>query len=102
MRLAVFSIDRVCINQDNPKEQEHQVQLMAKIYSKAHCVIVCLGQKAVDTESALEYIRLAASEESIERSKKEINPAIFNLLHQPWFQCICVRERMLNTITRRY
>jgi len=43
---------------------------MAKIYSKAHYVIVWLGGRAVDTEGALEDIRLAANEESAEHSKK--------------------------------
>jgi hypothetical protein len=46
---------------------------MAKIYSKAYRVIVWLGRGAVDIEGALEDIRLAANEESMERSKKEMN-----------------------------
>ena len=93
----ILWVDAVCINQSNLEEQEHQVQLMAKIYSKAHRVIVWLGPEAVDTEGALEGIRLAASEESMERSKRKINQqAILNLLHRPWFQRIWVREKTSN------
>jgi hypothetical protein len=67
---------------------------MAKIYSKAHRVIVWLGKEAVDTKGALEDISLAANEELTERSKKKVNKqAILNLLQRPWFQRIWVREQ---------
>jgi hypothetical protein len=66
---------------------------MAKIYSNAYCVIVWLGEKAEDTEEALEDIRLVANKELMERLKKEPNQqAILNLLQRPWFQRIWVRE----------
>jgi len=87
-------VDAVCINQKNKKERGQQVQLMAKIYGKAHRVIVWLGKEEVHIEGALEAIRLAASEESPEHSKKKINKqAILKLLHQPWFQRIWVRDQ---------
>jgi hypothetical protein len=93
----IIWVDAVCINQENLEEREQQVQLMAKIYSKAHRVIVWLGGETVDTKGALEDIRLVANEELTERSKKEINQqAILNLLQQPWFQRIWVREQALN------
>ncbi|KAF4618364.1 hypothetical protein G7Y89_g14937 [Cudoniella acicularis] len=69
----IIWVDAVCIDQTSLKERKHQVQLMAKIYSNAHRVIVWLGKEAVDTEGALEDIRLAANEESTERLKKERN-----------------------------
>jgi hypothetical protein len=93
----IIWVDAVCIDQTNPKERKHQVQLMAKIYSKAHRVIVWLGKEAVDTEGALENIRFAANGESTEHLKKEMNQqAILNLLQRPWFQRIWVREQTLN------
>jgi hypothetical protein len=65
---------------------------MAKIYSKAHRVIVWLGKETVDTEGALGDICLAANEDT-ERSKKEINQqVILNLLRRPWFRRVWVRE----------
>jgi len=92
----ILWVDAICINQKNPEEQSQQVQLMAKIYSKATRVLVWLGETAGDTEGALEGIQLAANEDSIERSKKEINQqAILNLLQGPWFQRIWVREQTL-------
>jgi hypothetical protein len=98
----IIWVDAVCINQRNLEERIQQVQIMAKIYSKAHRVIVWLGKEAVDTKGALENIGLAANEELTERSKKEINKqAILNLLQRPWFQRIWVRSRRLTIIARR-
>jgi hypothetical protein len=75
---------------------------MAKIYSNAHRVIVWLGEQAVEIKGALEDIQLAANEELTERSKKEIKQqAILNLLQNPWFQRIWVRNKFLATVTRR-
>jgi hypothetical protein len=89
----ILWVDAICIDQTNPVEQGQQVQLMAKIYSNAYCVIVWLGDKAEDTEGALEDILLVAHKEPMERLKKESNQqAILNLLQRPWFQRIWVRE----------
>jgi hypothetical protein len=89
----ILWIDAICINQKNPEEQGQQVQLMAMIYSKAHRVLVWLGETADNIEGALEDIQRAANEESTERSNKKINQeAISNLLQRPWFQRIWVRE----------
>jgi hypothetical protein len=35
--------DAICINQDNPRERNHQIKLMTRIYSKAKRVLVWLG-----------------------------------------------------------
>jgi hypothetical protein len=93
----IIWVDAICINQNDTKEKDHQVKLMAKIYSNAHRVIVWLGEEAVDTKGGLEDISLAANEELPERLKKEINnQAILNLLQRPWFQRIWVRRQTLN------
>jgi hypothetical protein len=93
----IIWVDAICINQVDLKEQGLQVQLMAKIYSKATRVIVWLGEMEPDSDQALEDIRLAANAESMERSKKEINQqVILNLLQRPWFQRIWVREQTPN------
>jgi hypothetical protein len=89
----IIWVDAICINQKNPEEQGQQVQLMAMIYSKAHRVIVWLGETADGVEGALEDIQHAANEESTECSNKKMNQkAIVNLLQRPWFRRIWVRE----------
>ncbi|KAK7740665.1 hypothetical protein SLS53_005133, partial [Cytospora paraplurivora] len=35
--------DAICINQNNPKEKNHQVAMMSRIYSQASKVLICLG-----------------------------------------------------------
>jgi hypothetical protein len=93
----IIWVDAICINQRKPEERKQQVQLMAQIYSKAHRVIVWLGEEGTDTKEALEDIRLAADGEISERLKKEMNQqTILNLLQRPWFQRIWVREQTLN------
>jgi hypothetical protein len=90
----IIWVDAVCVDQKNPKEQGQQVELMAKIYSCAHCVVVWLGKETKYTDRALEDIRLAANEELTERSKKEINQqAILSLLQRSWFQRIWVSNK---------
>jgi len=49
-------VDALCINQLDIEERNHQVQLMAHIYSGATRVVVWLGDIDSDTGSALEMI----------------------------------------------
>jgi hypothetical protein len=89
----VMWVDAICINQKNSEEQGQQVQLMARIYSNAHRVIVWLGEEVVEIKGALEDIRFAAYQELTDSWKKEVNyQAIINLLQRPWFQRIWVRD----------
>ncbi|OCK85347.1 HET-domain-containing protein [Lepidopterella palustris CBS 459.81] len=91
----IIWIDAICINQVDLKELSLQVQLMAKIYSKANRVIIWLREMEPDSEQVFEDIRLSANEESTEHSKKEINQqAILNLLQRPWFQRIWVLQEV--------
>jgi hypothetical protein len=52
----VIWIDAICINQDDLKEREEQIQYMARIYGVAKSVIVWLGETADGSDSALEAI----------------------------------------------
>ncbi|KAH6725008.1 heterokaryon incompatibility protein-domain-containing protein, partial [Leptodontidium sp. MPI-SDFR-AT-0119] len=93
--VRIIWVDAICINQGNVVEQGQQVQIMAKIYSNAHRVIVWLGDETEEIKGALEDIRLAADEESTEHSKKETNKqAILKLLEQQWFQRIWVLQEV--------
>ena len=66
-------IDAICIDQENLEKRGRQVQLMAKIYSNALCVIVWLGEDVKGTNEALKDIRRAANKELIKSSRKEIS-----------------------------
>ena len=87
-------VDAICIDQANQKEKERQIQSMAKIYAQANRVIVWLGEKADDSDQALEVIRVAADDEPTYSSNNEMSQkAIFKLLERPWFRRIWVRSR---------
>jgi Heterokaryon incompatibility protein (HET) len=89
----ILWIDAICINQENLKEQSQQVQLMAKIYSKATRVLVWLGETADNSDTALERIRIAAENGSPDSlNDKTIQQAILALLQRPWFRRVWVSE----------
>jgi hypothetical protein len=105
-------IDAICINQRDPEERGQQVQSMAKIYTKASCVIVWLGGATPDSGQALEEIRIAAEQRTKPLptkplpkkplpTKPSINEsAILRLLERPWFQRIWVRKQAFTNMDR--
>jgi hypothetical protein len=84
----IIWVDAICINQADNEEKGHQIQSMAKIYSKATRVIVWLGEAADNSDQALEGIRVAA-EESTNLSSNSLK-AVLALLHRSWFERIWV------------
>jgi hypothetical protein len=94
----IIWVDAVCIDQHNTKERTQQVQLMAKIYSNAFCVIVWLGEGIEDADRALEDIQLAANKELADCSNLQ---AILKLLQRQWFQRIWVRNKRSTKVARR-
>jgi heterokaryon incompatibility protein (HET) len=49
-------INRICINQDNPIERNHQVKRMKDIYQTARTVVVWLGDKEGKSNEATDLI----------------------------------------------
>jgi hypothetical protein len=89
-------VDAICINQANQKEKEHQIQIMAKIYGQANRVVVWLGEAAIDSDQALNRIRIAGNEVPLCSSDNEaITKPVLALLQRPWFRRIWVREQTL-------
>jgi hypothetical protein len=65
----IIWVDAICIKQPDRKERGRQVQIMAKIYSKAHRVIVWLGETTDNSDRALEEIRVAEFMNSSDNEK---------------------------------
>lgn len=87
----ILWVDALCIDQENQKEKEYQIQFMAKIYSQANRVVVWLGEAADNSDLALEAIRVVGAKKPTHSSEnKTIQPAILSLLQRPWFQRIWV------------
>jgi hypothetical protein len=99
----IIWIDAVCINQGDMEEKERQIQLLPKIYSYANRVIVWLGERADDSDQAVEEIRAAAGKKSTNSSENQtIQKAILRLLQRPWFRRIWVRGQSLDNIRKSY
>jgi hypothetical protein len=88
----VIWVDAICINQEDEKEKEYQIPLMAEIYAKASRVIVWLGEAKDDSDQALKTIRSAgeAYSKASLQTESQRQP-ILQLLRRPWFQRIWVR-----------
>ena len=83
----VMWIDAICIDQDDEKDKEHQIPLMAEIYAKAYRVVVWLGDAEGGIDQVLELI-CRARKNSAKLLRKE--RSVTELLQRPWFQRIWV------------
>jgi hypothetical protein len=91
-------VDAMCIDQDDQKEKECQLQIMAKIYNQANIVIVWLGEAAEYSDQVFEQILAAGRDTSTQLSSNNtMQGQIVTLLQRQWFQRIWVRERILDT-----
>jgi hypothetical protein len=89
----IIWVDAVCINQENRKEKEQQIQFMAKIYGHASHVIVWLGEAADNSNIALEAIRISGGKKYTNSSiNTKTQQAVLALLQRPWFRRMWVRE----------
>ncbi|KAH8726097.1 heterokaryon incompatibility protein-domain-containing protein, partial [Phaeosphaeriaceae sp. PMI808] len=50
-------VDALCIDQNNDREREQQVQQMGSIYSKAERVIIWLGESTYDTDCVMRHMK---------------------------------------------
>ena len=84
-------IDQVCIDQGNPLEKNHQVEMMSEIYGRATKVCIWLGEGDRSSRMALEFIKkevlqlqnfdeLCGSEQASEKWG-----ALLDLMQRPWF-----------------
>lgn len=56
-RSRTLWIDAICINQDDPSERNHQVQMMSRIYTRAQEVCIWLGDSDSDSRVAIPFIK---------------------------------------------
>lgn len=84
-----FWADAVCIGQGNLQERNHQVNMMAKIYSKSSRVLVWLGEALQGDDERLVKLVTAASERSMSHSSELSETAIEvvrSVLQRQWFK----------------
>ena len=84
-------IDQICIDQDDPLEKNHQVEIMSEIYGRASRVCIWLGKSDPSSRMALDFIKnevlqlqnfdqLCESKQASEKWK-----ALLDLMQRPWF-----------------
>ncbi|RYP87396.1 hypothetical protein DL769_000492 [Monosporascus sp. CRB-8-3] len=96
-RARTIWIDAVCINQENKDEQNHQVQLMHKIYSRAKKVLIYLGESMDEDLNGLEYIswvRLNQIDRLSHDACWEMKRAIRSLLRRRYFSRVWVLQEV--------
>ena len=89
-------IDAICINQSNPRERNHQVQLMKQIYNTADRVVVYLGEEEEGDGSAQAMACIADVEGDV-RTYSEV--AIQALLSRAWFHRLWVVQEVARSRT---
>ncbi|KAJ2896259.1 hypothetical protein MKZ38_005713 [Zalerion maritima] len=87
----ILWIDAICINQEDDDEKNHQVQMMARIYTRAEQVCVWLGEDDRDSTLAINFIKkeIMTLENfdticSDSRNKQKWM-ALLMLMQRPWF-----------------
>ncbi|KAK6860702.1 hypothetical protein PG995_004338 [Apiospora arundinis] len=56
-KMRTLWVDAVCIDQANPNERNHQVQMMSRIYTRASMVCIWLGEHTENSKIAIDFIR---------------------------------------------
>ncbi|KAI8656255.1 HET domain-containing protein [Fusarium sp. Ph1] len=85
-------VDSICIDQQDVKEKESQLRLMADIYSLARQVYVWLGEGSPESDAAIEYLRKAGFQEAlveIGENQYEIPRSNLFYLRQAWKMFTC-------------
>jgi hypothetical protein len=84
-------IDAICINQADPNERNHQVQMMSRIYTRAQQVCIWLGEADTDSEIAIKFIKDEMEElknfDVISSNEKYSGKwqALMSLMQRDWF-----------------
>ena len=87
----IIWIDAICIDQNSTDEKNHQVQMMAKIYSHAERVVVWLGMDDHNSRKAITFVKdeILQLQRFDELCDDERNSqkwqALLLLMQRPWF-----------------
>lgn len=90
-RVRYLWVDAVCIDQSNPNERNHQVQMMSRIYTRAKQACIWLGEADEESEIAFKFIRdemkelrnfdnISSNEQYLQKWK-----ALMSLMQRGWF-----------------
>lgn len=101
-------IDAICIDQNNPSERNHQVQMMSRIYTRSESVCIWLGDSDDSSKLAIDFIRDEIMElhnfDALSKSKQytEKWKALMMLMQREWFSRRWVVQVSLFKSTRLF
>lgn len=86
----ILWIDALCINQENPEERNHQVQMISLIYSGAKQACIWLGEDTDDSITAIGFINEIMKLENFDtilENKENASKwqSLMLLMQRPWF-----------------
>lgn len=89
-KYRILWIDALCIDQANHEERNHQVQMMARIYSGATQACIWLGEDNDDSTKAIDFIHEIMKLENFDSvSEKKENASkwqsLLLFMQRPWF-----------------
>jgi hypothetical protein len=91
-----YWIDAVCIDQQNLPERNHQVSLMALIYSEASDVLIWLGGAADDSDYAMLILDLNDTQSSCTCLRSELDAREDELKFKDCGLCCLINDRFYN------
>ncbi|KAK1252839.1 hypothetical protein MKX08_004026 [Trichoderma sp. CBMAI-0020] len=99
-RPRMLWIDTLSIDQSNLAERNHQVSLMAAIYSSAANVAIYLGEASQDSDLAIDFIiecdRPSSDTNSLSYPKSaELVQALSSFFYRPWFTRVWVIQEVV-------
>ncbi|EHK43251.1 uncharacterized protein TrAtP1_001539 [Trichoderma atroviride] len=99
-RPRILWIDTLSIDQSNVAERNHQVSLMAAIYSSATNVAIYLGEASQDSDLAIDFIiecdKPSADTNSLSYPKSaELVQALSSFFYRPWFTRVWVIQEVV-------
>lgn len=82
-------IDQICVDQENVSERNHQVKLMADIYSSAIVVLSWLGEAEDHSDLALQYLHHSTAEQNHHPTTFEKIALASLFKREYWFRLMC-------------
>ncbi|AEO63096.1 uncharacterized protein THITE_2107963 [Thermothielavioides terrestris NRRL 8126] len=102
-------VDQICINQNDLREKERQIPLMASIYRHALNTIIWLGEGNAESDAAMDLLRkhgdprkMILTESDPNEFKRVLPPPddkiwshVWDLLSRPWFTRVWVIQEFV-------
>lgn len=89
-------VDSICVNQDDPEERSHQVDLMQQIFSRAFTVLIYLGQESTEHASSMAMSLLGQPDRlrDVDGLSQHERESLKHLFGRPYFRRIWIVQEV--------